>query len=1115
MSSSTPREGFRLEELSVYNWGTFDRRVWTLRLGGESGLLTGDIGSGKSTLVDALTTLLVPPQRLAYNKAAGAEARERNLRSYVLGYYKSERGDAGHGSRPVALRDASAYSVVLCRFRAGALAQEVTLAQVFWTKDLEGQPARFFVVADAALSVREHFSGFGTNIADLKKRLRRVPGVEVHDSFPPYGATFRRLVGIETEQALDLFHQAVSMKSVGSLTDFVRQHMLPPFAVEPRIEALTAHFDDLNRAHEAVLKAKSQIERLEPLVADCERLLSIETEATHRRSCRDALHGWFSGIKAGLLAKRVEVLDAEIGRAGAAIEHAEKHERELRAARDDVKQAIATSGGDRLERLRAEIDQKKGERDERKGWAERYGSLARALGLPLATDTEAFTANRAALDEIRRKAAEEVAKSQNALVDEGVALRTLRDQHDEITSEIASLRKRRSNIPSHVIAIRARLCGDLGVVEERLPFAGELLEVREDARAWEGAIERVLHGFALSMLVPEAHYEGVSAWIDRIHLGGRLVYYRIADRARADRVQSGPNDISRKLKVKPDAEVFSWLESELARRFDYVCTESLEAFRQARRALTKSGQVKGGDERHEKDDRYRIDDRSRYVLGWSNLEKIAALETRAGALEERMRAIATKIAAIDAERGKLADTQERAQQLAVIETFRTIDWKPLASEIAVLQEECARIEQGSDVLRILEAKLNDLDKQLATVDGQLRDHRGDRERAAVRRDDFAKQFEECTARSRAVADDVRASCFPRLEELRRERLSDRRLTVESCDNAERELRDHLQTSIDALDKQAGRLREAIVAGMEAYRRTFPLDTQDVDATVRSAPEYAAMLERLRGDDLPRFEGRFKELLNENTIREVASFQSQLHRERQTIRDRIDVINRSLKTLDYNLDRYIALEALPSPDVEIRDFQQELRVCTEGTLGVAEDEVYSETKFLQVKRIIERFRGRAGTSELDMRWTRKVTDVRNWYVFAAVERWRSDDSEHEHYADTGGKSGGQKEKLAYTVLAAGLAYQLGIEPGTTRPRSFRCVVIDEAFGRGSDESARYGLQLFEKLRLQLLIVTPLQKIHVIEPYVAAVGFVHNEEGRRSMLRNLTIEEYRAERAARLA
>jgi uncharacterized protein YPO0396 len=135
----------------------------------------------------------------------------------------------------------------------------------------------------------------------------------------------------------------------------------------------------------------------------------------------------------------------------------------------------------------------------------------------------------------------------------------------------------------------------------------------------------------------------------------------------------------------------------------------------------------------------------------------------------------------------------------------------------------------------------------------------------------------------------------------------------------------------------------------------------------------------------------------------------------------------------------------------------------------------------------------------------------WNTFAASERWHEDDSEHEHYSDSGGKSGGQKEKLAYTILAASLAYQFGFEWGEVRSRSFRFVVIDEAFGRGSDESAQYGLQLFQKLNLQLLIVTPLQKIHIIEPFVSSVGFVQNEDGKDSRLRNLTIEEYQIEKA----
>ncbi len=107
------RAGYRLHSLEVLNWGTFDARVWSLRLDGRNTLLTGDIGSGKSTLVDAITTLLLPANKISYNKAAGAETRERSLRSYVQGHHKSESNEATGTSRAVALRPSGTYSVLL------------------------------------------------------------------------------------------------------------------------------------------------------------------------------------------------------------------------------------------------------------------------------------------------------------------------------------------------------------------------------------------------------------------------------------------------------------------------------------------------------------------------------------------------------------------------------------------------------------------------------------------------------------------------------------------------------------------------------------------------------------------------------------------------------------------------------------------------------------------------------------------------------------------------------------------------------------------------------------------------------------------------------------------
>ena len=407
-----------------------------------------------------------------------------------------------------------------------------------------------------------------------------------------------------------------------------------------------------------------------------------------------------------------------------------------------------------------------------------------------------------------------------------------------------------------------------------------------------------------------------------------------------------------------------------------------------------------------------------------------------------------------------------------------------------------RLEEREQARRQTEQQLDGAKKEQAKTEQKLEDT-----------ENLHRQLAELLASEESQAS---RPWFAALEELRPEALGEHTLSVESCDNREQELRRWLQERIDNEDRRIRSLRDRIIKAMSDYNSGYPLETQEVDAALEAADEYRQMLEDLEADGLPRFEARFKELLNENTIREVANFQSQLNRERETIKERIAQINESLTQINYNPGRYILLEAQATQDADIRDFQSELRSCTEGSLTGSEDEQYSEAKFLQVKGIIERFRGREGLSDQDRRWTNKVTDVRNWFSFAASERWREDDSEHEHYSDSGGKSGGQKEKLAYTILAASLAYQFGLEWGELRSRSFRFVVIDEAFGRGSDESAEYGLKLFEQLNLQLLIITPLQKIHIIEPYVANVGFVHNEGGSASKIRNLSIEEYREEK-----
>ena len=1103
------RAGFRLQRLEVFNWGTFHGRPWVLNLDGENTLLTGDIGSGKSTLVDAVTTLLVPAQRVAYNKAAGAESRERTLRSYVLGHFKSERSETTGSSKSIALREVTSHSAILGVFYNEALGETVTLAQVFHFKDVQAQPLRLYVVALGSMTILDDFANFGSDIKGLRKRLKDIPEVDMFDTFPEYGKCFRDRFGIEGEQPLDLFHQTVSMKSVGSLTEFVRTHMLEPFDVAKRIAELNAHFDNLTLAHEAVLKAKRQIEALQPLIANCDRHAELVLLIDTLRASRDGLRAYFSARKCTLLEARMAALDIEITKRGNEIDRLDIERLTERETEQSLRRSIGENGGDRIALIDADIRRKELEKAQRVDKAERYGGYSKALGWTATNDAAQFDAHQQALAAEVEVTKTSEATLQNQHTELSVALSKTREGHRLLRDEVMSLKLRRSNIERSQIELRRTLCLALKLDESDLPFAGELMAVRDDERDWAGAAERLLRNFGLSLLVPDAAYAKVAEWVDRTRLQGRLVYFRVRAGARTTAPSLHADALGRKLQVKPDSVFYDWMQAEIARRCDVICCKDQAQFRRELKAITQAGQIKGGHERHEKDDRHDINDRSRFVLGWSNDDKVAALEARMRVDEVSIVETGSRIADLEQHIRACRTRIETLSKLGEYRQFDDIDWRESVRAIDALLEEKAVLSASSNVLQALNAQLAALHVKLADTELLWQGKRDERAKLTQRRNDAAELLDTTQASLHGVA--LNAEAVSRIDAYCAEAISGAKLTVENCDAREQDVRKWLQEKLDGESRRQTTVRDQIVKAMSNYKTAYPLETSEFDASVEAAHEYRAQLMQLNADGLPRFEARFKELLNENTIREVANFQSQLSRERELIKDRISRINESLSHIDYNPNRFIALEAMQSTDPDIRDFLVELRACTEGTLTGSEDAQYSEVKFLQVKRIIERFRGREGQTELDRRWTAKVTDVRNWYSFAASERWREDGKEHEHYADSGGKSGGQKEKLAYTVLAASLAYQFGLDWDATRARSFRFVVIDEAFGRGSDESAQYGLRLFGELQLQLLVVTPLQKIHVIEPFVKSVGFVHNEEGKFSRLRNLTIAEYHDEKA----
>ena len=229
--------------------------------------------------------------------------------------------------------------------------------------------------------------------------------------------------------------------------------------------------------------------------------------------------------------------------------------------------------------------------------------------------------------------------------------------------------------------------------------------------------------------MPDAAYARVAEWVDRTHLGGRLVYYRARAAGASDQLPSRTLDqhsLVGKLAIAPDSPYYAWLEVQLARRFDYICCETLEQFRRESRAITRSGQIKGSNERHEKDDRRNIADRSQYILGWSNEAKIEALERQRTDLGVRLAGSARRVALIGARRKAANERLRIVEQLAAFESFHDVEWRPIAVAIDDLERERRELEQASDLLRTLQQQLAQTEANAVALEADLTQRQSER-----------------------------------------------------------------------------------------------------------------------------------------------------------------------------------------------------------------------------------------------------------------------------------------------------------------------------------------------------------------------------------------------------
>jgi uncharacterized protein YPO0396 len=301
--------------------------------------------------------------------------------------------------------------------------------------------------------------------------------------------------------------------------------------------------------------------------------------------------------------------------------------------------------------------------------------------------------------------------------------------------------------------------------------------------------------------------------------------------------------------------------------------------------------------------------------------------------------------------------------------------------------------------------------------------------------------------------------------------------------------------VRGIDKERQGLDERIHAHVNAVERqfqifvaTWPAEAGGLDPTIASADDFFAKLKRLKQDGLPEFEERFLRLLREQSDQNLTRLSTQLDQERKAIRDRMDLVNESLETAPFGPGTHLVIETHDRMLADVLAFKQSLKDALSHSFSA--DKEIAEERFKVLNDLVKRF---SSQETVDRNWKALVLDVRQHVEFVARELDESD-LEIEVYRSGAGKSGGQRQKLAATCLAAALRYQLG---GQDRALpTFSTVVLDEAFDKADAEFTAMAMNIFKTFGFQMIVATPLKSVMTLEPFIGGACFVHIKDRKYS-------------------
>lgn len=1082
----------RLKELSVFNWGSFDG-LHTAAIDPFGTLITGDNGAGKSTFVDGLMALLLPAGKATFNVAAAQGDRtDRSLLSYMRGSFGSTHD--GSGTRVKSKREKAVVTGLRALYRADD-GSEITLAALFWTTQASNALSdvkRIYVVAKRNLQLKEMLDAFGEGSArTLTQWLRDDPRITCcDDRFSEYQELYRTLLQMENKNAPALLSRALGLKKIDDLTKLIRELVLEPSSVKEDAKKVVEEFADLVAIHDKLVDARLQVEHLQRLPGLAEDIRSAREALEKLHLEKNHLRIYFGEVQAGLWATRIHEIEVELEAMARQLKDLEREETDAAKQVERRHEEYLQQGGNNVESLKKDIDHAKEKLTEVGKKSSRYQEDTRSLGLPESLQESVFLDNQRVVQDLLDNVEQDTEASQNRFADVsgelGLAQQELKTTDEQITAIKA---RPDSNIDLAYQRLRDELVTALDLPAEQLMFIGELIDVDEEERPWQGAIERALGGMRTTLLVPGRGYSMVTRWLNTRHTGLHVRVQVVRDgQENASPPTFRENSFLKKLEWRQHP-YRDWLKHHLS-RFDLQCVESTEELDATPFSMTLEGLVHKEQGRFEKKDQHKVDDRRRWCLGFSNKTRLALLINDKKTLEQRVEELSGRVAEA---RTAMNQVNNRKSVLDRVLLYRweEIDapyWQvkldQLRSDLQTLESSEGDLAKASE--RWEQAK-RDL-KAIQDASGQLLTARGSAQnQLQSAREAYAKAQ---TLASEGLTDECRSLILQRVG----------KITLEQGDRLP-EVEKELDTLIGQQQSRKGtaeNIANGIMGSFRGKDQWAPI-VVDWSTGLAGLNDFLSHLDLLEREGLPELVDRFRERLNKHATQSLARIKTKLDSEREEILERIDTINDVLRKTEFRVGSHLKLGTRREKYPHVQEFERQLRTVLSQV--TSEDHEHRFEMLSEVVSVLDKASTTSTSGSLE---SLRLLDPRYQMTFFAEEVDSSTHEIRDVLNSSSGKSGGEKESFAGMVVAASLAYVLTPD-GYDRP-VYSTVFLDEAFSNTAESVSRRVLKVFKELYIHVNLITPYKNLNLARESARSLLIAErNPETHESHLCEVTWEE----------